>query len=47
MAELFDEVALKPEEALEIKSPQVIEPSIERIASFGIDVFSGCASREG
>jgi hypothetical protein len=36
MAELYDEVALKPEEAFEIKSPQAIEPSIERIASIGI-----------
>jgi predicted ATPase len=47
MVELFDEVVLQPEEAFVIEALQAIEPSIERIASFGVDTFPARATRGG
>jgi AAA15 family ATPase/GTPase len=45
--DLFDRVMLTPEEDFIVEALQIIEPSIDRIASFGSNKYSHSGSRNG
>ncbi len=47
MIELFDRVVLTPEEYLVTEALQIIEPSLERIASVGSETYRSTTSRSG
>ncbi|MBF2090627.1 MAG: AAA family ATPase [Synechococcales cyanobacterium K44_A2020_017] len=47
MIELFDQVVLTPEEELVTEALQIIEPSIDRIASVGAEKYRPTGSRSG
>ena len=47
MIELFDQVVLTPDEPVVIQALQIIEPSIERIATVGSEKFRFGGSRNG